>query len=265
MAEIVRLAKPEAPPRPRPGDFLMTTTATEMLTSLNLIRSSAGGGMTLIAGAPGIGKTETLLHLASELKDGAIYLRVAKGEGRPWGLAYSILRSWGAAPHQDRAFLSGGLTRARERLAASIGPDCIVLVDEAQNLNEYDDKTRLMGAGFEWLRALREEGGFALAFCGDMSLAPIVGDMPQLASRLRRPLTLKGVGKGDVARFAASWGVEDEAAIAALAAVARGRGGLRNVVNVLSTAADFSGGDAPTAESIRAAIHAEGLGPKGGK
>ncbi len=90
----------------------------------------------------------------------------------------------------------------------------------AQNLNEYDDKTRLMGAGFEWLRALPEEGGFALAFCGDMSLAPTVGDMPQPASRLRRPLTLKGVGKGDVARFA---------------------------------------------ESIRAAIHAEGLTPKGGR
>ncbi len=127
MAEIVRLAKPEAPPRPRPGGFLMTTTAEEIRGSLNLIRSSSGGGMTVIAGAPGIGKTEALLHLAQELKDGALYLRVAKGEGRPWSLAYSIMRGWGAAPHEDRAFLSGGLRRARERLAESIGPDCIVL------------------------------------------------------------------------------------------------------------------------------------------
>ena len=265
MAEIVRFGKAEAPPREKPGGFVMTETAKEIRRSLNLIRSGSEGGLTMIAGAPRIGKTETLLHLRGELREAAVYLRIAKGEGRPWGLAYGIMRAMGMELASDRYFLSGGLTQARERLARTLGRDCIVLVDEAQNLHEYDDKTRLMGAGFEWLRALREEGGFALAFCGDMSLAPAITGQPQLWSRMRRPLTLKGVAKGDVALFADRWGVTDRAAVAALEAVARGRGGLRNVVNVLSAAADFAGGEAPDADSVRAAILAEGLAPKGGR
>ncbi|MCX7299916.1 MAG: hypothetical protein NTX73_05985 [Rhodobacterales bacterium] len=155
------------------------------------------------------------------------------------------------------------MTRARERLAAYIGPRCLVMIDEAQNLNEYDDKTRLMGAGFEWLRACQEEGGFALAFCGDLSLVKIMADNPQLDSRMRRPLVLKGASKADIAAIAESWGVTDSPTLAVLGSAAKRRGGLRNVVNVLSTAMDFGGGRI-TPASVVAAITAEGLEPKGG-
>jgi len=262
MAEILRLEKADAPPRPDPGAFVKTATAGEIMTTLGLIQSLDGGGVSMVAGAPGIGKTRTLLHLAEEQPGAALYIRIAKGEGRPWGIAYSILRGLGTGAHMDKDFLSGGLTRARERLASYIGPRCLVLVDEAQNLNEYDDKTRLMGAGFEWLRACQEEGGFALAFCGDLSLVKIMADNPQLDSRMRRPLILKGAAKADVAALAEGWGVSDGPSLSALAAVAKKRGGLRNVVNVLSTATDLGGGRA-TPASIKAAIDMEGLGPKG--
>ncbi|MGG7567738.1 AAA family ATPase [Rhodovulum sp. DZ06] len=263
MAEVVRLGKPEAPPQAQPGGFVMTETAAEILRSLNLVRSGANGGVTMISGAPGIGKTEALLHLCEELgAQDAVYLRVAKGEGRPWNIAYNLLNAMGF--HESALSSYGSLTQRREYLARIVGKSCIVLVDEAQNLHEYDGKSRLMGAGFEWLRAMQEEGGFALAFIGDTTLSPIIADMPQLWSRMRRPLTLKSVGAGDAALLAARWGVTDAKALAALDAVARGRGSLRTVVNVLAAAADFAGGAAPDGAAIRAAILAEGLTMKGG-
>lgn len=185
--------------------------------------------------------------LADERGRAALCIRIAKGEGRPWGIAESILRGLGTGPHMDNAFLSGGLTRARERLASCIGAGCLVMVDEAQHLNEYDDKTRLMGAGFEWLRASQVDGGVALAVCGDLSLVRIMADNPQLDSRMRRPLILKRAAKADVAALAQCCGVSDGPALSALAAVAKTRGGLRNVVNVLSTATDLGGGRATPA------------------
>ena len=90
----------------------------------------------------------------------------ARDEWRPFCIACSIFaRCWGA--HEEKFFLGGGLTKARAKLARSIGPNCVLLVDEAQNLHEHDARTRLMGAGFEWLRACQEFGGFALALCGN--------------------------------------------------------------------------------------------------
>ncbi|MCX7299917.1 MAG: hypothetical protein NTX73_05990 [Rhodobacterales bacterium] len=83
MAEIFRLAKTDAPARPDPGAFVKTATAGEIATTLGLIQSLNNGGVSMIAGAPGIGKTQTLMHLADQLGGGAVYLRIAKGEGRP--------------------------------------------------------------------------------------------------------------------------------------------------------------------------------------
>jgi len=57
MAEHLRLINPD--PSPETGRFVMTTTATDILRTMGLVRSLAGGAVTMIAAAPGMGKTET--------------------------------------------------------------------------------------------------------------------------------------------------------------------------------------------------------------
>lgn len=55
MAEILRLAKADAPPRPDPGAFVKTATAGEIMTTLGLIQSLDGGGVSMVAGGGGAG------------------------------------------------------------------------------------------------------------------------------------------------------------------------------------------------------------------
>lgn len=189
MAEHLKLIKPEAPPVP--SGFVMTEAARDMLRSLNALTAIPGGALTMIAGAPGTGKTETLWHYLRQTRQ-ALSCTAVAGEGGVWGVAQSFM-----AAHDLGTPNARDLAGARARLAEAVGPGGVLVWDEAQYLVQ-----RRNGVGtdnvdaFEWLRSAAEEGGFSIAFVGDLKLVDAVSALPQLRRRLRRPVVIRRVGRG---------------------------------------------------------------------
>ncbi|MBZ0129483.1 MAG: AAA family ATPase [Rhodobacteraceae bacterium] len=249
MAELLRFATAEARPRD-PADFVHTETANDILRSLNLIRSIEGTAMTMIAGVPGVGKTRALKHFCSAQGHDSIFLTVACDEGKPSSLAQTLMGFF------DRGANGLSLTKTRSLLASYIGAGRVIAVDEAQYLTP---------AGAEWLRALAESGGIDLVLCGDLSLDVLVSKIPQLYSRMRRPVIINVASKADVLAVAEGSGLNSADEIAALCAIARLSGGLRNVENVVHNARLFAGGSALNAGHLKAAILDLKLTPKGSK
>ena len=80
---------------------------------------------------------------------------------------------------------------------------------------------------------------------------------------MQRKIIIKSVAKEDVQMMAVNAGVRDSEAIHELQLIARKRGGLRNVENVLRMASLFAGNAVPTAAHIKAAIVEMKLAPEG--
>jgi DNA transposition AAA+ family ATPase len=223
-----------------------------MRRALDMVRAKQGAAMTMIAGAPGVGKTRTVQEFCAAEGYDAIYLCVARGEGKPSAIADNILSMFGVMANGK------SLSQMRDAVEQYVGTGRVLVVDEAQHLT--DD-------GIEWLRAASEGGGFDLVFAGDLALERRVNGLPQLQRRMLRPVVLTGVTKGDVEAFVAdSAFAGSSAAVDALHAVARVRGGnLGNVENVLRLAELFAGASTPTLDHLRAAILDMKLEPKGGR
>lgn len=134
------------------------------------------------------------------------------------------------------------------------GKGRVLVVDEAQYLDQKNRKTGKHGEAFEWVRAAAEQGLFHVVFCGDLNLPRAIAKMPQLQSRLLRPVVIKQTSRADVAALVNGTAFANPAAVDALHAVARLKGGLRNVERVTECALDFAGDDAPTLAHIKAAI-----------
>jgi DNA transposition AAA+ family ATPase len=259
MAEIVKLEKPEER-RADPTGFIRTETADDILRSLSLVRSIDRPAMTMISGAPGIGKTETLRHYEAQNPETALRVSIAKGEGNPFHVASVVLTNF--EPYQK---YGTDLLMLRRRVTSYIGAARILLVDEAQNLFQKHKLSATRGSAFEWLLAASEEGGFDLVFCGDLTLQGIIMGFPHLQSRMRRPVVIGGASRADVAAIAASFGLVTAPEINLLAAVAGLPGGLRNVDNVIRMAAIFAGRNKVGAAHLKAAVGDLKLQPKGGK
>jgi DNA transposition AAA+ family ATPase len=248
-------------PQPETGRFVMTETAKDILRTLGLVRGRPGGGITMIAAAPGMGKTETLLHYLQSAKRAFLVTCVA-GEASPLNLAFSVMRSLDLGePNNCR------MPAERLRIAEAIGPDGMLIMDEAQNLVQRYPRGGANYDALEWLRALAEEGCLSLVLSGDLKLVDTVGHLPQLLSRIRinRPVIVKRVPHADVEALAARRGLTDARVIEALGTVARQHGALRDVANVMDHAALFAGGRGIELAHIVAAITDLKLQPKGGK
>jgi DNA transposition AAA+ family ATPase len=247
MADHLRIATAQARPRVI-GDYQETETAKDIARSLNLIRSQDGPSMTMIAGVPGTGKTMAIKEFCKHIGYHGTYLAIASGEGKASNVATALMDLW-------RHVANGkSLTRSREMLTVLMGRDALLVIDEAQYL-------KIEGA--EWLRALAESAKCDLVLCGDQNLVPLVTSIPQLDSRMQRKIIIKSVAKEDVQMMAVNAGVRDSEAIHELQLIARKRGGLRNVENVLRMASLFAGNAVPTAAHIKAAIVEMKLAPEG--
>ncbi|TDL83903.1 hypothetical protein E2L05_18720 [Meridianimarinicoccus aquatilis] len=258
MAEHLRLAKTDSPPRVR--GFVMTDTARDILRSLSLVRQFGGAAMTMIAGAPGVGKSEALKHYAAQNGAGCIYIQAVRGEGTPWNFAHSIAAQFGYGAPDFHT-----VQEARMRFAQALGPDCLLIVDEAQYLDQKNRRTGRTGEALEWVRGMAKTGGFPVVLCGDLSLPNTEATMPQLQSRMRRPVYIPRVTPGDVQAMAVAEGFTDPAAARVLEVIAALRGGLRNVENVARLAQLFAGDGKPDLSHLKAAIVDMKLAPKGSK
>lgn len=89
MAEHLKLINPD--PAPETGRFVMTETAEDILTSLRHVRALGDGALGMIATAPGMGKTETLIHYMQGAKRTFMMTCVAT-ETTPLSLAFGLRR-----------------------------------------------------------------------------------------------------------------------------------------------------------------------------
>ncbi|WP_165971813.1 AAA family ATPase [Meridianimarinicoccus aquatilis] len=238
----------------------MTDTARDILRSLSLVRQFGGAAMTMIAGAPGVGKSEALKHYAAQNGAGCIYIQAVRGEGTPWNFAHSIAAQFGYGAPDFHT-----VQEARMRFAQALGPDCLLIVDEAQYLDQKNRRTGRTGEALEWVRGMAKTGGFPVVLCGDLSLPNTEATMPQLQSRMRRPVYIPRVTPGDVQAMAVAEGFTDPAAARVLEVIAALRGGLRNVENVARLAQLFAGDGKPDLSHLKAAIVDMKLAPKGSK
>lgn len=238
MAQVLRLAMAETRPRVR-STFVATETGADIARSLELLRRADGAAFTMISGAPGIGKTWAVQEFCAQMGYDAIYITIGHGEGRPATLGSLVLGSFGQRTNGK------SLDLIRKTLVQWVGRGRVVVLDEGQYLE---------GSGMEWFRVAAEEGEFKVVLCGDLALAEMVAGIPQLQSRMLRPLTIRAASRADVMAIASDAGVDHQAALDALFGVARLKGGLRNVDNVLKLAGLFSADGAIGPGEIRAAI-----------
>ena len=130
----------------------------------------------------------------------------------------------------------------RRRLAEAFGPDCMLIIDEAQYLVKQNQKGRDDWEAFVWLRGMAEEAFMSVVFCGDLRLRELAQVAEPLWRRMRRCI-ITGTAREDVEAVAAQWGTVDQKARDMLFAVARKSGGaLASAVAVCREAQIMAGG-----------------------
>ncbi|WP_172841046.1 AAA family ATPase [Rhodovulum sp. P5] len=247
------------------GDFAETAVALDILRTLDLVRFSDGPKMTCIAGIPGCGKTTTTKQYCKDLGRDGIYIDIASGEGTAWNFAKRLAHEWiDYAPSLGRF---NTLTEARMTLSSAVGKGSLLVIDEAQHLHQRNNKNGKKTEAFEWARALAEKGEFDLVFCGDMRLPAVLDDIPQLKSRMLRPVIVTEVSRADVAALVEGTPYAIGPAVDALHSVARMAHGLRSVEIAVSAALSSATGkgEHPTLAHLKGAIIDMKLAPKGGK
>jgi hypothetical protein len=249
MAEILQLANAKARPS-RMRSYIETPTALDMQRSLDLVRAMPEAAITMISGAPGVGKTSVLTAFCADEGHDALLLPVARGEGTPPSIARNILSMF-------RIKANGlALDQMRELVEQYIGRGRALVIDEAQYVSRD---------GLEWLRSTSEAGGFDLIFAGDLSLNGTATMLPQFYRRIVRPVVIEGACRGDIEALLEGGPFDrNDLAIDTLLLAARTRdGNLGNVANALRHAKLLAGADAMTLAHLKAAVVDLKLAPKG--
>ena len=247
MAEHLRLVKGEAPPaagigtrRPDAAGFVETAAARDVLRSLHMAGLLDGTRMTMIAGAPGVGKSMAVRRFVQKDPDGVRHLTAVRGEGGIYPVADLVLSLWGDG------------TRNRSR--TDVRRDILARLDFEPFFVVVDEAQHLAPDALEWLRAISEEAQTPVAFVGDLALERAVRAIPQLWSRMARPVILRAPSREDVAGLARAADLDEPRILRALEGVARLAGGLRNVRAVLNLAGLFAGDGPVEPRHVRAAI-----------
>lgn len=269
MAQVIDLASASAPPPLRADGFVMTPTAQDVFTSLRLLEVLDGPAMTMIAGAPGTGKTRAIRAFEADANDEVpsgrprvLLLTVCSGLGAPRDVIRALARTW--MPH-DRLD-NRSLNALHDFVLECICDLYLLIFDGAQHLMQQDlRKTKRGGTGLEWVRSFCDATGCKVAFVGDRRLAEEMTQHPQITSRLRRPVHLARANPEDVDALLSSARIEDDAAHSALRAVASLAGGLRNVETTLQLARLMHGPGRIGGRQVADAIAELGLTPRGSK
>lgn len=258
MAEHLKLISPEAA-RPVPGQFIETDTASDILHSLGVVYQRPGEFVGLIAGAPGVGKTETIWRF-KRMTPAVFIHKAVQGEGGVWNLANELCRMLDIdAPNGRR------LPEERRRIAEAFGAESMLIVDEAQYLTQRNTRGKDDWQAFEWLRFMAEEGMLSLVFCGDLTLRELENVSPPLWRRMRRRNIIARAPKADVTAVATLWNITAPQAIDLLFTVARKGGALGDVVSVCREAHMLAGEGQITLEHVLAALEDLKLIPRIGK
>lgn len=252
MTDNVQAIKPVSPKMG--GGFVETESSAAMMRALR--RARAQLKITMIAGAPGVGKTETLFRFRQETPDAVFHTATAE-EGGARNLALALCKSLDLPRPNLR-----DLAQTRQEIAEAIDGEGFLMIDEAQYLCQRNHRGSDNWEALEWLRRMAEDGSFALVICGDLRLLDALRNAPQLARRTHPRVVLSCSTPNDVRTFCNGRGFTDPKEIGRLSRLAKRYGGIGDVAEVLTTASAMSGGCVPNASDVRAAI--EFLGFKRG-
>jgi hypothetical protein len=248
MSEVLRFEKATLPAAD-PEGFVMTETAKDILCTLAHVRSIQGPAISIISGVFGVGKSTTIDYYQRQHPENTVVITIAKGEGNPSYVSDNILNRF--YTHRNR---NNDLSVRRRDIMHCLPSSRMLIVKDAQNLNQRNKASCTKGAAFDWLAGVSEEAGSDLIFEGDMTLASILMEFPNVQGRLRRPVVINAATAGDVEALTAAYGVTDRTIIDMLTVVAKRIEGLWNVDSVMQSAALFAGGKPITALHIKAAI-----------
>lgn len=217
-------------------------TATMRGIHRALRRAHAKEKMTLIAGTPGIGKTEATLGYAATYRGLCPYFTAVSGEDGVFNLAYGLSELLELPKPK-----STELRQARWSISERIGVGSLLIVDEAQYLVQRNPKGRDNPEALDWLRGMAEEGCFGVALVGDLSLRDIIKELPQLDRRTHPRVVVEYIPQEDVEALCKSRSLTDTKIVEALARKARRLRGMGYVSEVLDDAQDMSDTGTPTA------------------
>lgn len=243
MAELKLISTHAAPPAPR--GFVETETARAILTTLRRAQHSPGETIGLIAGAPGVGKSEAVRQFLTENPHVSLH-RATAAEGGAWNTAVALSRLLDMDAPNAR-----DMETTRLRIANEIGAGGMLIIDEAHNLVDRNTRGADNWNCPEWLRMMSEDGMFSLVLCGGLELREIETRLPGLWRRMRRTIVPR-VPKSDVAAVAASWGLFDPKMTDLLFGASRKQGGaLGDVVTACRETRLLSGNRRTTTFSPR--------------
>ncbi len=229
--------------------FVPTQTAKRIFLAMDEVIREApygSGGLGLIVGPPGIGKTEAVkAYGPSRGIDVAIAL-IEAANNRPKGVLQTIYSA--ISGHRIYAPLREtyeAIVFDLDRKSSS-RPDLLV-IDEAQEA----DKSLPM------IRQLQDHTGVPVILCGNSHLTKLIKGrktqvaFSQIASRTVQELHLTASTKNDIAAFCHSVGLDDREAVEAICRA----GNLRDVATIARKAARFAGAfNAVRAKHVEAAI-----------
>ena len=226
-------------PPAAPAAFCETPTASEIRDAIDMARQY--GFVAAIYGAPGIGKTTALRHVADTT--GAAYAVQSPARSALPRMLASIAEAIGEPAG------AAGQAVLHQRIVDSLRvyPCPALLIDEAQHLP---------AAALDELRCIHDESGVPLVVAGNEGLRVRVAALPQLESRIGVSVTLRTSRTDDVTALARCYGIVDEAALAWLAT--RGRRSLRILERLMRMARDVAGDGPITVESLELAAAGRG-------
>lgn len=242
-AWLEQLEEERAAAHPRDADspFLTTPTSERILSALAYTK--AQGDLSIIYGAPGVGKTRSILHFV------ASYQHVWHATIRP-----SCASTLGTLQEIGRAIGLHVIGLGARELSQHI----IEHVRNVQGLIVLDEMQHLHLKAIEEVRAIHDESGVGIALSGnDAGYGKLTGGVrsmqfAQIFSRIGLRLHVGPPDARDVQVITEHFGLKDGNAIDLLVRVGSRPGGLRSVTKILRLAS-LAGTRTPTWETVRSA------------
>ena len=214
-------------------DFVMTNIAKNIISSLRYAQMSDGDGMTVIMGAPGVGKSVAVKEYA---KKPNTWLVIASPSITGLvGFFYELAMTLGIenAPRRKDSLCHA----ICNRLAGTKG---LIVIDEADHLQLEV---------IEELRVMQQKVGVGLALVGNPTIyGKMVGDsrkvdLSRLESRISKKLSIPKVNAGDINAIATAWGLTTALEMDLINKIAGKRGQLRKLSHTLRYASMLAQGN----------------------
>ena len=218
---------------PSAPDFVETTTAKQVISTLRYAQASRGDGMSVVMGAPGVGKSAAAKHYADKMPNCWLVIASPSLSGLV-GFFYELAMELGIENPPRRA---NSLCHAiRHRLEGSNG---LIVIDEADHLQLEV---------IEELRVMQQKVGVGLALVGNPTVyGKMVGDsrkvdLSRLESRIAKRLSIPKVKKSDITSIATAWGLTSNKETNLIHTIAGKRGQLRKLSHTLRLASMLAQG-----------------------